>query len=143
MAVRVHSADVTDHSVVELLYLATGGARSRLTPVVQHYRDNPVAVLLAATTKVGVVGIAGYEAHADRIVLLHIAARPSERRRGIGKRLLWEIRTRHPERAVVAETDRDAVGFYRAVGFTVKSLGEKYPGVERFEVRWPPGITVS
>ncbi len=35
-----------------------------------------------------------------------------------------------------AETDRDAVGFYGKAGFTVTSLGEKYPGVERFACRW-------
>jgi hypothetical protein len=29
-------------------------------------------------------------------------------------------------------------GFYLAVGFIAVSLGEKYPGVERFEVRRPP-----
>jgi hypothetical protein len=34
---------------------------------------------------------------------------------------------------VEAETDREADGFYRACGFTVHSLGEKYPGVERFQ----------
>lgn len=33
---------------------------------------------------------------------------------------------------VSAETDADAVEFYRKYGFKIKSLGEKYPGVERF-----------
>ena len=33
---------------------------------------------------------------------------------------------------IEAETDADAVGFYEQVGFTVTSLGESYPGVERF-----------
>lgn len=33
---------------------------------------------------------------------------------------------------IFAETDNDAVGFYRSYGFEVTSLGEKYPGVERF-----------
>lgn len=32
-----------------------------------------------------------------------------------------------------AETDKDAVGFYKKNGFTITSLGEKYPGVERFD----------
>lgn len=36
-----------------------------------------------------------------------------------------------PER-VIAETDEEAVNFYRSIGFEVYSLGEKYPGVERF-----------
>ncbi|MBO0853827.1 MAG: GNAT family N-acetyltransferase [Nocardia sp.] len=137
MTVRVYSADATDSNVVELLYLAVGGARSRLTPVVQHYRDNDAAFLLSATTAHCLIGIVGYELHADRIILLHIATHTSARRRGTGRRLLREISTRHPGHAVVAETDCHAVRFYRAVGFEVASLGEKYPGVERFEVHWP------
>ena len=31
-----------------------------------------------------------------------------------------------------AETHRDAVDFYKRLGFDIESLGEKYPGVERF-----------
>jgi ribosomal protein S18 acetylase RimI-like enzyme len=31
-----------------------------------------------------------------------------------------------------AETDSEALAFYRRIGFRVESLGEKYPGVERF-----------
>jgi ribosomal protein S18 acetylase RimI-like enzyme len=39
---------------------------------------------------------------------------------------------------LTAETDTEAVGFYRALGFTATSLGEKYLGVERFacSFRW-------
>ena len=33
---------------------------------------------------------------------------------------------------ITLETDRDAVEFYQRCGFQVKSIGEKYPGVERF-----------
>ncbi|EOR21192.1 N-acetyltransferase GCN5 [Niallia nealsonii AAU1] len=33
---------------------------------------------------------------------------------------------------ISAETDNDAVGFYRKNGFKITSLGEKYPIVEWF-----------
>ncbi len=33
---------------------------------------------------------------------------------------------------IYAETDNDAVNFYWKYGFEITSLGEKYPGVERF-----------
>ncbi|WP_268921683.1 hypothetical protein [Metabacillus sediminilitoris] len=33
---------------------------------------------------------------------------------------------------ITAETDKEAVVFYRNYGFKITSLGEKYPGVERF-----------
>jgi ribosomal protein S18 acetylase RimI-like enzyme len=32
-----------------------------------------------------------------------------------------------------AETDEEAVEFYRNIGFSIQSLGEKYPGVDRFK----------
>ncbi|WP_157685573.1 hypothetical protein [Paenibacillus donghaensis] len=34
---------------------------------------------------------------------------------------------------LTAETDQEAVGYYRKNGFLVMCLGEKYPGTERFE----------
>lgn len=34
---------------------------------------------------------------------------------------------------IIAETDMDAVGFYRRYGFSIEALGEKYPGVERYK----------
>ncbi|EJS58105.1 hypothetical protein ICA_01925 [Bacillus cereus BAG1O-3] len=33
---------------------------------------------------------------------------------------------------IEAETDDGAVEFYKRIGFQVKSLGEKYTGIERF-----------
>ncbi len=35
-----------------------------------------------------------------------------------------------------AETDADARDFYQQCGFSVSSLGERYPGVERFSCLW-------
>lgn len=40
------------------------------------------------------------------------------------------IASKYP--SIVAETDDEAVDFYRRYGFFITSLGEKYPGVERF-----------
>jgi ribosomal protein S18 acetylase RimI-like enzyme len=138
MSIRIVAADVADGDVAELLFAAVGGDRSRLAAVVWRYRDDPAAVLIAAAVDDRLTGVAGYEVHPDRIVLLHIAVRELFRRRGIGARLLAEVGARGPDQCVVAETDREALGFYLAVGFTAVSLGEKYPGVERFEVRRLP-----
>ena len=68
--------------------------------------------------------------------LLHIAVKASERRKGIGCQLVKLVIQAENLEELVAETDRDAVNFYRRCGFTAWSLGEKYPGVERFACRW-------
>ena len=56
--------------------------------------------------------------------------------RGVGRLLIREAIARAGAEALLAETDRDAVDFYVRCGFSIASLGEKYPGVERFACRW-------
>ena len=81
------------------------------------------------------MGVVGYTVRDADVVILHIATRSDLRRFGIGRRMLDAVRVAEPgHRRVSAETDSDAVGFYLANGFSAESLGEKYPGVERFHV---------
>ena len=63
----------------------------------------------------------------------HIAVLPAYRSQGIGRRLLQHAVEADRLHRLVAETDQDAVGFYRRCGFIITSLGERYPGVERFK----------
>ncbi|PTX64852.1 hypothetical protein C8P63_10170 [Melghirimyces profundicolus] len=46
----------------------------------------------------------------------------------IGRKIIREWILEEGMREVTAETDRDAVGFYRRLGFEIRSLGERYPG---------------
>ena len=70
-----------------------------------------------------------------------LAVLPDWRRQGWARWLVFGACELLGLRAVEAETDADAVGFYRAVGFTVEGLGQRHPGVERFRCRLelPPG----
>ncbi|ALS75862.1 hypothetical protein AUC31_11960 [Planococcus rifietoensis] len=62
----------------------------------------------------------------------HIAVLPEQREENIASGMIDAIcRLYHPDQ-IFAETDRQTVGFYRNYGFSIASLGEKYPGVERF-----------
>lgn len=60
----------------------------------------------------------------------HIAVLSDHRGKGIGSKMINFITSKYP--SIVAETDNEAVDFYRRYGFFITSLGEKYPGVERF-----------
>jgi GNAT superfamily N-acetyltransferase len=135
---RITPVTLDDTEVAELLFTAIGGDRSRLTTAVQLYRDNIRAYLLGIFVDEAIAGVAGYEVRRHRIALHHIATTEPRRRCGIGRRLLTEIRSRYPELAISAETDSASVGFYLSNGFTAISLGEKYPGVERFRVKLDP-----
>lgn len=69
---------------------------------------------------------------ASRCEIRHIAVAGNTRSRGLGSRMIGEVAKLHGISEIFAETDADAVGFYRKNGFKIKSLGEKYPGRERF-----------
>ncbi len=66
--------------------------------------------------------------------LLHIATDPGWERQGVGAAMVEWVQAQHPGDPIEAETDGDAVGFYRAIGFGIASRGEMYPGIERFRV---------
>ncbi len=81
-------------------------------------------------TFVGCIGIKFFNSNKGEIK--HIAVSPSERGNGIGGKMIKFVCQEHLLSMISAETDQDAVGFYRRLGFNITSLGEKYPNVERF-----------
>lgn len=83
-----------------------------------------------------VLGIVGFKRERDSAEILHIAVDEKKRNCGIGRKILDELLALENLVELIAETDHDAVEFYRRYGFTIQSLGEKYPGVERFHCRF-------
>src|SRR6478735_6996486 len=80
-----------------------------------------------------IISCIGIEIHnSSDGVIKHIAVLPKERGSGIGSSMIRFICKEHNLNSVSAETDKDAVLFYANFGFRITSLGEKYPGVERF-----------
>ncbi|MGC0365139.1 ribosomal protein S18 acetylase RimI-like enzyme [Rhodococcus sp. 27YEA15] len=137
-AVEVRVIDVDTAGVHEILAFAVGSEdHDRLQRAYEQYRTSGF-VLAAAYLEELVVGVVGFLPGQDRTELLHLATASEYRRRGVGKTLVEWLRGYSPGSDVVAETDRDAVAFYEATGFAVRPLGNKYPGVERFEVARTP-----
>lgn len=79
----------------------------------------------------GVIGIRYFSG--DEAVIRHLAVQAEWRGNGIGRGIIEELSRTEGIVKLKAETDRDAVDFYRNAGFHIVSLGEQSPGVERFE----------
>ncbi|QWG42255.1 N-acetyltransferase [Bacillus mycoides] len=78
-----------------------------------------------------IVGCMGIEINSVKeCEIKHIAVSSFQRGKGIGSTMINYVSNKYS--LIYAETDNDAVDFYRKYGFEIKSLGEKYPGVERF-----------
>ena len=109
----------------------------KLSSLADRYTREPswsAYALFDGAIPVGVVGLEMTSLGCGHI--RHIAVIPEAQRSGLGRRLIDGIRERASLRELSAETDADAVRFYERCGFTVRSLGERYPGVERFRCWW-------
>jgi ribosomal protein S18 acetylase RimI-like enzyme len=78
------------------------------------------------------IGCVGLEVRPEGATIRSLSVDALHRGRGVGRSMVEAAlrRTRVPW--FEAETDAEAVGFYERLGFTAASLGEKYPGIERF-----------
>ena len=73
----------------------------------------------------------------DLAKILHMAIDARYRGQGWGRLAIHYLRQEvYPGVSLLAETDHEAVGFYARLGFRIESLGEKYPGIERFRCLW-------
>ena len=70
---------------------------------------------------------------AGRAQIRHIAVHPDYRLCGIAKKMVQRVCAQWSLRYLHAETDDAAVGFYDRCGFSVDDLGEKFPGVRRYQ----------
>lgn len=124
--------------VRELLAMSMGNpAPERIEQVCQRYRDDLAWMLMGKEIEGELVGCVGVEISGDEGVLHCIAVKPEARRQCLGRQMLDELGARLELAKLSAETDCEAVDFYRRCGFQVESLGEKYPEVERFRcTRW-------
>ena len=117
-----------------LLALSLGeGAEGRRSALAARYLHTPGHRLWALAGAAGPVAVVGLRRSGEAGEILHIAVAPKHRRAGIGAALVrWLCRTWPGVRSWRAETDDDAVGFYRRLGFAVVDLGERYPGRRRY-----------
>jgi len=99
-----------------------------------------MGVCMGMNQRVKVAGIIGFKKDDEDLIILHIAIKPEFRGLGFGKGQILEAIDLIKPLKVIAETDDDAVDFYRRIGFEIESLGEMYPGVERYKCTFKTSI---
>ncbi len=118
----------------------------RLAQIRERYRTEPTWRLLGGRSGAATIGCIGLELGTDNTATIrHIAVISERRGEGVGRALIQQALRTFALTQISAETDHDAVEFYRACGFAIQSLGEKYPGTIRFlcTYKWPAGEAES
>ncbi|MBP1962157.1 GNAT family N-acetyltransferase [Paenibacillus aceris] len=120
-------------AIQELLSYSVFPDTDELEKSINLYENDSNMWLYGYESEGILVGIIGFRIDdAQEMTIQHLAVEPHSRGAGFGRGIILEmIEEMHPVK-IMAETDEDAVQFYRSIGFVIRSLGEKYPGVERF-----------
>ncbi|MBD2843597.1 GNAT family N-acetyltransferase [Paenibacillus sp. IB182496] len=132
----VNEAEVAEIRL--LLQACTGTGNGQVEREISAYLASDARTMYGAYRQHRLVGIMGVERLPGGAVrLAHLAVRADQRRQGLGTAMIDAYSRISSSPDLIAETDREAVGFYWATGFAIVSLGEKYPGVER--LKWYRG----
>ena len=121
----------------DLLALSVGGPTVEKLEHVKASYAEPDRGLAAAFAGGRLAGIIGYRRrHAD-LEITHLAVRDGLRRRGVARALISAVARRHAGFQLTAETDDEAVGFYRAIGFMTEALPREMHFTQRWRCRLP------
>jgi ribosomal protein S18 acetylase RimI-like enzyme len=124
---------IQELNVQELLAYSVFPDPDELEQTIQGYMNNEKQELYGYESEGELVGILGFQ-------ITHIAIRPDSRGAGFGRGLILEAIEQFQPTMVLVEIDEESVDFYRSIGFEIKSLGEQFPGVERFACSYDTDI---
>ena len=123
-----HVEQIEKDSILNVLQYAVGPSETSLKKAVLFYERNKGTLYRYEEQACIGIEIIG----ANKAKIRHIAVIPQYRHKGIALQMIKEVVRIHQLTYLEAETDDEAVEFYKRIGFQVRTLGEKYPGVERF-----------
>lgn len=125
------ATDMADPHFFQLLRDAAGQPDAHLRTLIRER--------LPTMTVLGLVdddlhAFAAYWAAATGVELEYIAVAADRRSKGYGTRMMLHIQSVHDGAEIVAETDDDAVGFYRRLGFQIsqRDRDPRWPTIQRY-----------
>ena len=118
-------ASLFDYEILALMEPSVyGPTPERLKCRAEKYSADKNIFVYACKIDSVYAGIVVLKTENDTAEILDIAVKPKYRKHGIGKSLIDFIFTQFPIDNITAETDDEAVGFYKRCGFTITSVGE-------------------
>ena len=107
--------DKLDNPALKQILAASLYKPEAVNEKIEQYRDGALS-LYGWVEHDEVVGLCGFSVHNDHVEILNIAVAEKERGRGIGRAMTISLRNKI-NLPIKAETDDDAVVFYRKSGF--------------------------
>jgi len=120
-------------AIREILEYSVYADADKLNRTIEAYREDAGLELFGLDEEGEIIGLIGLRMQVSgELTIEHMAVSPDFRGLGYGRGLILEAIDKKSPSVVIAETDEESVDFYRNIGFEIESLGELYPGTERF-----------
>lgn len=124
---------VESQEISQLLEYAVYADEDALAEAVKRYQAEEGLELYALKHEGELIGLIGYEIdNHNALTITHLAIAPEYRNQGYGRGIVLEALYKAKPDRIIAETEEDAVDFYRNIGFVVLSTGRLPNGSERF-----------
>lgn len=120
--------------LTESMYMPT---EEKLTNLINKYINNHNIIVYGYIGDKNLEGIIALDtADIGNIIILNIAVNKYIRFKGIGSMLIDYTIINLKPKELIAETDNDAVGFYKKYGFEIVNLGKKYGDTNRYKCKY-------
>lgn len=119
----VHSNDPT---LTEVIAPSIGNPTSeKIASILESYNYKNHC-LIGAIINDRLVGIIGIKLNKNTATIKHISVLEEFRKQGIARKLVQYVIDYFSLKELYAETDKDAVGFYRSLGFKCEEFSTEY-----------------
>ena len=109
-------------------------SQEKIEAITKEYLKNGNISVYGCIMKDNIAGMIVIERlSSDAAKIIGIAVLPEYRSLGIGSKMTQHIIENNLYKVISAETDNDAVGFYKKCGFKITGLGYKYKNVDRYK----------
>ena len=106
----------------------------RMAQKAKEYLENVAQQLYGWFSNKTLLGVCGFIIHADKVEITNISVAEDARSRGVGSAMISSLQKMY-KLTITAETDDDAIGFYRKCGFNATAF-QKH-GVQRWNCVLP------
>lgn len=121
------SIDISQPNLTRIISPSIGMAtEQKIQKILSKYNNSPNHHLIGAFSDDILIGVIGVEITDEICAIKHISISAENRMKGIGKQLIMYIAHHFSIKHFIAETDDDAVDFYRKCGFQCKSFESQY-----------------
>ena len=93
----------------------------------EEYLGDPSVKIFVCENEGEKAGILVMKEDGSEAEILGIAVRKDQRKKGIGKDMVYQVMEIEHLKRITAQTDDDAIGFYRSSGFEAERVVIEYP----------------